>query len=269
MNRSRLHAGALALASCLVFAAPVASAHVSYLLPSTFTVEVDTDTVTVQAAFSEEFGLPAVALNSPEFSVYLPDGSRSDFAKSATFAQMSVLDAVVEAEGTYRLTSGERVGRKGTQVFVADQWAPLEPGTPVAEGAKTRPSQTATVTDVYLTKGKPTKAVIDVSVGRLTLKPLTHPNLATTQSGFDFEVLLDGEPVANQVVFVDRFGDAHYNPATNQMLTTDDDGRAGLATDRAGIYRLMTRLSADAPPGSETRIRSYTTSIVLEIKTAD
>lgn len=266
MMRITRHTAALAIFAALTFSAPIAAAHVSYLLPSAFAIEENVDTVTVQAAFSEDFGLPAVALRSPDFVIYLPDGTRSDFAKSETFAQMTVLDAVTRRDGTYRLTSGERIGRKGTQVFIADQWVSLEPGSPVAEGVQTRPSQTATVTDVYLTKGEPTAAVLDLSVGRLALRPETHPNAATLESGFTFQVLLDGAPVEGQAVFVDRFGGTQDEPDSNRLLKTGDDGRATLMADQAGIYRLMTRLSADAPPGAETSTRSYTTSLVLRIE---
>lgn len=262
LRKAMLGIGALCLA-----AAPIASAHVSYLLPTTFAPE-EAGPITIQAAFAEDFGLPEVALISENFAVYAPDGTQAEFAKSETFARMTVLDADIDMQGTYRISSGERIGRLGTQVFVGEQWVPLEPGSEVPADVQTRPSQTATVTDVYVTNGTATRPVLDLKIGRLAIRPITHPNEANTASGFAFQILLDGSPIHDQQVFIDRFAGAHEAPAYSLLLTTDDDGQATLNPERGGIYRLMVRRSADAPAGSKTSIRSYTTSLVVEIAPA-
>ncbi len=256
------------LAACLAglaIAAPPALAHISYLLPSNFHLEEDGE-VTVQAGFSETFSRPEVALRSNAFSIITPSGKTEVFSGIETVGKLTVLGATLEEEGTYRLTSGERIGRKGVQVKIGEDWIPLEPGSPVAEGVETRESQTATVADVYVTRGEPTDAVLSSSIGRLALQPVTHPNRIDAGEGFRFRVTFDGEPLAGQQIQVQREGGQYESPAYSALVTSDADGYATFEMERPGAYLMMTRKSAQAPAGSETDIRSYTTSLVIEAR---
>lgn len=263
MPRKLIHC-AVCLCALVGFSVP-ALAHVSYLLPSSFHLEDDGE-VTVQAGFSETFSRPEVALRSNAFAILTPSGKTQIFDAIETVGTLTVLGATLEEQGTYRLSSGERIGRKGVQVKIGEDWIPLEPGSPVAEGVETRESQTATVADVYVTRGEPTDEVLGASIGRLALQPITHPNKLTTDGGFRFRVLFDGEPVANQQIQIQREGGQYESPAYSALVTSDADGFASFDMDRAGAYLMMTRMSAEAPAGSETDIRSYTTSLVIEVR---
>lgn len=255
---------AVCLSLVATLSAP-ALAHVSYLLPSSFHLEDDGE-ITVQAGFSETFSRPEVALRSNAFAIITPSGTTKVFDDIETIGKLTVLGAMLEEQGTYRLTSGERIGRKGVQVKIGEDWVPLEPGSPVAEGAETRESQTATVTDVYVTRGEPSDGVLQTTIGRLAVRPVTHPNKIKVDTGFRLRVLFDGEPVANQQIQIQREGGQYESPAYSALVTSDADGYATFAMERSGAYLMMTRMSADAPAGSETRIRSYTTSLVIEVR---
>lgn len=254
-----------ALVLALVAGGVPASADTSYLKPNFFTT-ANSDIVTVQSSFTEDFANPSVAVKSDAWTVLGPDGKPAKFDTVQPFTQITILEAATKAQGTYRLSTGERLGRAGPQVLVDGVWQPFAPGREIPAGAQTRQSQTATVADVYVTRGAPTTAPVEAAIGALALKPVTHPNDVYLDSGFEFRVLLNGKPVANQQVEVWREGGAYEEPAYRKLLTSGADGTIKATFDKPGVYLIWTRLSADAPAGAATPVRSYTTSLTLEVQ---
>lgn len=252
------------LAGMLALAAPTASADTSYLRPNLFTT-ANADMVTVQSSFTEDFANPSVAVDSTAWTVIGPDGARTDFGRVEKFKQVTILEAATPGPGTYRLSTGERLGRVGKQVKVDGVWTPWSPDREIPEGAETRTSQTATVADVYVTRGAPTRAPVDAVVGRVALKTSVHPNDIYLDKPLTLTVLLDGKPVADQEVEVWREGGAYQEPAWNRKLRTDANGAVTLSFDDAGVYLAWTRFSADAPAGAPTQVRSHTTSLTFEV----
>ena len=256
-------AGALIVAA--IAAGVPASADTSYLKPNFFTT-ANADIVTVQSSFTEDFANPSVAVKSEAWTVLGPDGKPAKFDTVQPFTQVTILEAATKAQGTYRLSTGERLGRSGAQLLVDGVWQPFAPGREIPAGAQTRQSQTATVADVYVTRGAPTTAPVEAMIGALALKPVTHPNDVYLGTGFEFRVLLNGKPVANQQVEVWREGGAYEEPAYRKLLTSGADGTIKATFDKPGVYLIWTRLSADAPAGATTPVRSYTTSLTLEVQ---
>lgn len=256
--------GLALLAAAVGIAASPAHADTSYLRPNLFTT-ANADIVTVQSAFTEDFANPSVAVQSDQWQVLRPDGRRDMFDTVQVFKQVTVLETDLAESGTYRLSTGERLGRVGKQVLVDGVWTPWGPERDVPSGAQTRTSQTATVADVYVTRGAPTLAAVEASVGRLALRPVTHPNDAYLDQPFRLRVLLDGQPVAGQEVEIWREGGAYDEPAFNRRLVSAADGGVETIFDRPGVYLIWTRRSADAPAGAAAPIRSYTTSLTLEV----
>jgi uncharacterized GH25 family protein len=265
--RGRSIRAAAGAAAVMAIMAGAADAHTSYMLPSVFRT-ADVEAVTIQAAFADvHFFRPEVAVTSDSFQVIGPDGARGQFARAETFAHMTVLDADLTQPGTYRFTTGERLGRASALFQVDGEWLALEemveaPGadTPQAD------AQTATVADVYVTKGAPTSGALESSVGRLAIRPITHPSEISRQSGFQFAVTFDGAPLDTQTIEVDREGGGYEQPAFHQSVVTDANGQAHLTFNEAGVYLIMTRFRADAPPGADTPMRSYTTSLTFEVR---
>ncbi|QIG78757.1 DUF4198 domain-containing protein [Stakelama tenebrarum] len=241
-----------------------ATAHTSYLLPNIFTANVERY-VTLQASFAEDFFRPEIAVDNADFHVIRPDGSRAELENITKLRQMVVLESPIEEEGTYRFTTGVRHGRTGQVALVDGEWVPVRGEAP-ASAVQVQTSQTETVADVYVTKKAPTRAPVDLAIGRLVIQPVTHPSDIYKGGGFDFKILFDGEPLADQVVNLDR-GDAQYDAApAHRELRTDAQGGVSLSFEKPGVYLLMVRHRAAAPAGSETDQRSYTTSLTFEVQ---
>lgn len=259
----RASPAAILLAGAILIAGH-ARADTSYLKPNFFTT-ANAELVTVQSSFTEDFANPNVALQSDQWHVLRPDGTKDTFDKIQAFTQVTILEADLKETGTYRLTTGERLGRAGQQVLVDGVWTPWAPGREIPAGAQTRASQTATVADVYVTKGAPTTKAVDARIGRVELKPVTHPNDVYLDTGFKLKVLFDGKPVPNQEVEIWRDGGAYDEPAYTRKIKSGADGGIEIKFDRPGAYLIWTRLSAPSPAGAQTPIRSYTTSLTLEV----
>ncbi|MFT3728958.1 MAG: DUF4198 domain-containing protein [Terricaulis sp.] len=255
--------GVVAAATWLAIAA-TAGAHTSYLKPNLFST-ADAESITLESSFTENFLNPEIAVESHDFHFYRPDGERGAYDHISVLRQLTILEASLPTQGTYRFTTGERLGRTGLQVLTPGAWRPLEPGAQPPAGAQTRQSQTATVADVYVTKGAPTSAVLGVSVGRLAIQPITHPSEIYLDSVFRFRVLFDGVPAADQEVHLYRDGGAYDATPFEQIVRTGAQGEATLHFAQPGVYLLMTRKSGASPAGAATPVRSYTTSLTFEV----
>lgn len=249
--------------AALALAAP-AWAHTSYLKPNVFST-ASRGAVTIEASFTEDFFQPEFPVDAQDYHLFRPDGTRDAFDNIAALRQMTVLESDLTEPGTYRFTTGERLGRRSTQVFTDGAWRPLEPGQTAPRRARTRESQTVTVAEVYVTKGAPTDIVLGLDGGRLAIRPITHPSAIYLNDGFRFQVLFDGAPLAAQEVNLYRDGGAYDETPFHQTVQTDATGAVALRFDRPGIYLIMVRHSGDAPPSAETAVRSYTTALTFEV----
>ncbi|HUD31015.1 MAG TPA: DUF4198 domain-containing protein [Novosphingobium sp.] len=260
----RTRKAALALAALLAAAqSGGAFAHTSYLLPKMFSANTES-MVTLESSFAEKFFHPEVPVDSKDYHVVLPDGSRGEFQTITPLKQLVILESALGPEGTYRFTTGVRLGRVGKSAFVGGLWRPVQGEAPA--GAQVRTSQTETVADVYVTKKKVTRAPVDVAIGRLRIQPVTHPSEVYLDTPFKLQVLFDGKPMAGQELVLDRGGADYEEAVTHSQATTDAQGNAVLRFERPGIYMLMTRHRAAAPEGAGTDERSYTTSLTFQVE---
>lgn len=256
--------GSPALALGVLAALPIpAQAHTAYMLPNLFSANQE-DRVTVESSFAERFFRPELAVDADDWHVLLPDGTRAPFANIAKLRQLVVLESDLKQEGTYRFTSGVRRGRTGKVALVNGKWEPVRGEAPV--GAQIRTTQTETVSDVYVTKKGPTRAVVDARIGRLAIQPITHPSDVAVDNKFDVAILFDGKPLAGQKLEIDRGGATYDAAPAPREVTTGPDGRVSLTFDKAGAYVIMARHRAAAPVGSETDERSYTTALTFEVQ---
>jgi uncharacterized GH25 family protein len=262
---SSFHFRAARLAAVLAATLPGAAfAHTSYLLPSFFTANTES-MVTVQSAFAEKFFRPEVPVDSKDYHVVLPDGSRGDLQSVTPLKQVVILEGALPADGTYRFTTGVRLGRIGKSALIGGQWRPVRADVP-AEATQVRTSQTETVADVYVSKKQPTRAPVDVAIGRLRIQPVTHPNALYVDAPFEVKVLFDDRPMTGQEMVLDRGGADFEEAIVHRDVKTDADGKLALRFDRPGTYVLMTRHRAAAPAGSGTDERSYTTSLTFQVE---
>jgi hypothetical protein len=239
-----------------------ASAYTSYLKPDEFWPA--NGDVAVEGAFASQFFTPAVAI-TPRLTVFDPRGGDQPFRSVAIVGQATQLITGLPSGGTYRISTGEQLGVVTALIgdpAVSGGWRPLGQGEIPAEGSPTTTLQTVTLSDVYVTRGGPTRLVVDRSIGRLAIRPLTHPNQVLAADGFDVEVLFDGAPLVNSAVVVYAAGDADTN--VDRFFVTGADGHAHLALTAPGQYVIAARYRANAPAGSEAAVRSYTTTLTFE-----
>jgi hypothetical protein len=246
-----------------------ALAHTSYLLPNYFSL-TEGKMITLEGGFAEKFFSSDVALTSQDFHLYRPDGRRDSFDKIASFEQITILESDIAEPGTYLFTSGERLGRISTIAKVKGEWVSVNPDDPKAQvppdATETAKLQTATVTDVYVTKGKPTDTVLKLPPqGRLAITPITHPNAIFLDEGFELAVSWGGKPLANFETTLYRQGGGYDEKSFEQIHKTDAKGRLKLKFDQPGVYLIMARHRGDAPKGAATPYRSYTTSLTFEV----
>ena len=142
----------------------------------------------------------------------------------------------------------------------SDDAAPID----IPEGTPILTSQTATVSDAYVTAGLPDWGAIRTRVGRLAMEPALHPNAVSVGVPFIGRVSFDGQPVSGgSVILTSEARRLHREGGI--VVPIDGSGVFTVNWDHPGVHVLMVRLQAPAPDGAGTDIRSYTTSLTLNV----
>ncbi len=256
------------LAFCLAtaaFLAGLAAADTAYVKPSTFTPALD-QTITVEVAFNDYCCEPRYAVRTDTYQLIGPDGDRTPPDRVGHFATTTVLEHTLAKTGTTRITTGERLGRKGEYIELEGEYylvnSPDAHPIEIPDGTPILSSQTATVSDAYVTVGVQDWGAIRTQVGRLAIEPALHPSTARTGTPFIGRVLMDGAPVAGETLIVTNEAQRLQGEG-GVSVTTDDDGIFTVTFEQLGVHLIMVRLQASAPDGAETDIRSYTTALTL------
>lgn len=258
MSNSRL--ARLSLSAALLWFGS-AQAHSPYLLPNLFDLG-KRDHVTVQGSFTEDFLEPDVAMKSEDYHVLTPAGAKQALTPVYT-RDLAILEADTKGQGTYRISTGKRAGRTAKAVWVNGDWEFLSPKDSALAGTKTYDVQSITVSDVYVTQGKPSDQVLAPRGNGLEYRALSHPNSIFVGKAMSFEVLFDGKPLAGHAVSV-YTGQARYSDKKAfAEVTTDKAGRFSFKPDKPGVYLAMSR-HRPTPAADSLQGVSYTYSVVLE-----
>jgi hypothetical protein len=249
----------LLAAALFALTATPAAAYTSYLKPDSYWPE-DRD-VRVEGSYASEFFTPQIALPA-SFTALNPGGSQVSLDQIAVAASETIVTASLPAGGTYRISTGEQLGQVTTVAYIDGQWRSLRAGEAPPEGAPTSTLQAVTVADVYVTRGQATRDVVDRPIGRLAVRPITHPNQILAANGFEIELLFDGAPLANSAIVLYADGDPDTNLQT--YIVTDANGRATFTFPASGEYVIAARHRADAPTGSAAAVHSYTTTVTIQ-----
>ncbi len=247
--------------------AGAAVADTAYVKPSDFGPQLD-QKITVEVSFSDFCCEPRYAVRTDTYQVIGPDGGSANPDRVETLATTTVLEQTISTTGTTRISTGERLGRKGEYVLLDGTYylvnsrdaelTEIPPGTPLLT------SQTATVSDAYVTVGAQDWAAIRSKIGRLALMPAIHPNLADVGSPFVARITFDGAPLAgHDVVLTSEMQRLYQRGETRAQ--TDSDGLVTLTFEHPGTHVIMVRHRAPAPTGAQTDIRSYTTALTLSV----
>lgn len=262
MNLKRRHTTTAFLA--IAFAGSgVSSAHMPYVLPTLFDVG-KADHVTVESSFAEDAFRPEVAMRDAPFHLIGPDGAEGPVGPVTHMRDLSIFEADIKTDGTYRVTTGQRFGRKSKMSRVGDKWIiRAEDGKPQT-GSVEVDVQSATLAEAYVTRGKTTQAALKPTGKALELQALTHPNEITAGTAASFVLLFDGKPLAATDVTLFRSAGYYDGRKVAAQLKTDGLGRFSVTPDDAGTYLILVRHRAASPVGAETPWRSYTYTLVFD-----
>ena len=247
-----------------------ANADTAYLKPSTFTPSLD-QMITIEASFNDECCNPKYPVRSDDYQVVLPDGTSVIPDRIESFSNSIILEHKITQSGTTRISTGERLGRKGGRyVFLEGEYSILEEGDTLAsrglpEDLEILTSQTLTVTDAFVTIGTPNWSAVNKPIGRLVFTPSQHPSMLKTGERFDLTLTFDGEVVIDEDVVLTRAGQKDRENDDGLTFKTDENGRVSLPLEHIGTHLIMARKQAKAPTGAETDIRSYTTSLAFDV----
>ncbi|HVJ00860.1 MAG TPA: DUF4198 domain-containing protein [Sphingomonas sp.] len=253
----------LGIVGGLLLAGSTAHAHMPYLLPNLFDAG-SADHVTIQAAFGEDAFQPEIAMRDAPFHFVGPDGVRGTVGTVTYLRDLSIFEADLKAPGTYRMTTGQRLGRKGKMYQVDGRWVMAgEAGAPPA-GAQAVEVQSMTLSEAYVTRGEPTTAALKPLGQALEIQPVTHPNTITSGSEAAFVLLFDGKPLADTEVAVFRAAGNYDGRKVAGQLRSDAAGRFTLRPADAGVYLILVRHRTRAPADAQTPYRSYTYTLAFD-----
>ncbi len=255
---------ALAVLAMAILGGASVSAHMPYVLPTSFDVGKG-DHVTVESSFAEDAFVPEVAMRDAPFHLLGPDGTRGDVGPVTYLRDLSIFEADLKRDGTYRITTGQRAGRKGMMYRDGEKWVMRgEGGGAAPAGAQSVEVQSMTLADAYVTRGQPTEAPLKPVGTALEIQPVTHPNSISAGSDASFVLLFDGKPLAGADVTLFRSAGVHDGRKVAAQTRSDGAGRFTLKPDDAGTYLVMVRHRAAAPAGAGTPWRSYTYTLAFD-----
>lgn len=258
-------------AAALLAVAP-AFAHAGFLVPVADGPDAD-GKVLLHATFSDAFPQMEIGLTSEAWVIVTPEGGRKDFDRVAERPDRTLLQATLEEEGVYRLSSGERLGRKGEVARIDGDYVLLGRDgltkESLPDGAEVLTSQTATVSDIYLARGDGPAASLESGIGRLAIRPADNPTDLRVGQAFAADILFESEPLAGYGITLFTPASSRKEGKADTRLISDESGQVAFTPDQPGEYLLMVRHIAPAPEGAGTDVRSYTTTLTLLVPGSD
>lgn len=284
-----------AMLALLLGASGPATAHAPYLLPNAFAATKDH--VTLQGAMTEDdFFVPEFAIRAGDYFLTDPGGNESKLAGVTHLKDVAVVEAPLPVDGTYRITTGDRVGRTAKMAKIDGQWRMVrpanappraaaaarpagQPGAPamqepqariveasaVPADAETIEVQTVLKAESYVTKGAPSAGALKAAGKSFEVQPITHPNEIFLDTGFTFAAMVDGKPLRDLKFTVYRGGNAYDERKVFGEAKTGADGRATLEFRRPGVYVMLARYPGRQPDGARPAPRNYMYSMTFEV----
>lgn len=240
-----------------------ALAHVPYVRANVIDA-TGRDHVTVEASFTEDVFAAEVVMRSDHWHVVGPDGD-APITAVTYLRDLAVFEVSTPADGTYRISSGPRVGRTGQMYRAANgDWKMVgEEDGPAPAGATLVPVQSITTADTYVTRGAPSDGPLEPSGEGLEVMPLIQPADIVAGEDLPLLVLFDGQPLAGAPVTVYREAGLYDGRKIEAERVTDAEGKVVVRVASPGAYMTLIRHRADAPAGAEVAHRSYSHSLTF------
>lgn len=188
----------LSLAIIAFVTALTAEAHVPFLKPNQF--HVTHHRLTIESAFTEFPFQADFAMDSPNFSLTSPTGETTGLQAVAKTKSAVYLEPELNEEGSYRISTGQRVGPVYKAIETADQKLYFAADMKRVSG-KPATMHYVSYADTYIYKGQPNYTARPFNQG-LEIIPLSSPNTLTLGGSLRLQVLEDGKPVPNARIIV-------------------------------------------------------------------
>lgn len=264
--KTTIHLATLALAALVPLSA---SAHKTFILPSTTVLSDEQARVTFDAAVSNDlFYFNHRPMSLAALVVTSPDGRTLAGENVHEGTLRSTFELPLAAPGTYRVAipsdglaasyetaDGKKQRARGNAEALAKQ-IPADAKNVVITQAQNR-------VETFVTLGKPDTASLK-PIGRgLELVPVTHPNDLFAGEPATFRFVLDGQPAKGLAVEVVPGGTRYRNAQQQIDVTTDANGEFSVTWPDAGMYWLHASAEGAKPsePKASSRRAAYTATL--------
>ena len=247
-----------------------ASAHRTWLLPSSTVLSGDDIWVSVDAAASNElFYFDHNAMGLEDLAVTAPDGSSVEAQHQNKGRYRSTFDVQLTQQGTYKL-SIDGGGLAGTYMLNGERkrWR-----GPASEMASLIPQGATDVEimenyrriDTFVTLGAPSETAIAPSKKGLEFAYDTHPNDLFAGETAKFRLLMNGKPMPGIEVSIIPGGNRYRDELNEVKVVTGKDGGFEATWPEPGMYWLNAEIRDEktSVKNAKTRRASYT--VTLEV----
>jgi len=254
----------VAWGAALLAGVGTAEAHMPYVLPSVFDAG-ERKAVTLEASFTEDAFRPEIAMQDAPFELTGPDGATRRLAPPVLTTELTVAEAALSADGLYRVSSGQRLGRMNKMYRDGQAWKTVGEGAEPPRGVKLLDVQSTTLADAYVLRGKPGASGALAPRGKaLEIHPLADPSAVGAGEAFPVEILYLGKGLAGADVTLFREKGFYDGRKIVGEFKTDGAGKLSLTPPDAGRYLLLVRHRDTAPAMAGAPYYSYTVTLAFE-----
>lgn len=260
-----LRYGSGLLGSTLLLLSAGAQAHMPYLLPNVFDLNTRNH-VSVIASFTDALFVPDIAMKSDAYAVITPSGERQPITQIQYLKDLATFEVATREPGVYRITSGERLGRKARMWQQPDGvWKFVDEREPAPSHVKVVDVQSVTTADVYVTRGKANRTALAANGKGVELTLQTLPHEIVAKQAAKAELLFEGKALAD--VNVDFYRGSLEGMNAKPVLTarSDAQGKIAFTLPDTGTYLALIRHRTESPAGAETAWRSYSYTLTFAV----
>ena len=244
-----------------------AQAHMPYLLPNTFDA-TSRKHVSVIASFTDAPFVADVAMRSDAYAVITPGGKRVAITQVNYLKDLAAFELATPDNGIYRITSGERLGRKAKAWRQADgNWKFVdERNAELPKEAKVVEVQSVTIADAYVVRGKGDRTALAPTGQGVEIALQKAPHEMQSKQTVKAETLFAGKALPNANVEIYRGTLEGSNASPVVSVRSDTQGRFEFALPAAGTYLALIRHRVESPAGAETPWRSYSYTLTFAVE---
>jgi uncharacterized GH25 family protein len=253
------------IATALLSVISGTNAHTPYLTPFTFEAS-SRGVVTLDASFAEKFFVPELAFNNSIYTVVTPKGKTVNPDSLVKMNLRMVVEHTLKDEGTYRFSTGKRLGRIFKVYELDGKRQSLEnPTDPIPKGGKLLSFfQSLTMAETYVSKGGPNNKALKAYNEGLELVAVSHPNELFVDDTLSMVSQFNGKPLAGLKIDIFQANDQFSNDKPDLTLTSSTKGEFKFTPEKKGVYLLRARHRSQAPKGSPAPQISNTYTLVVE-----